>query len=69
MSDPPAGLLPASVKKEFQKAVAKCTSCLALTEYLASLGHPDPETHDRAEHALRTTQAALELDRQAQKGG
>ncbi len=64
MDDNP-GLLPPTTKNQFRKALAGCQSCIRLTEYLRSIGSPDPETEDRANHLQRLVSAALELDRQA----
>lgn len=67
VEDNPA-LLPPSARRSLQQSLVKCQSCLRLTEYLEKLGQPDHETRDRADHLARTIQAALELDRAAQRG-
>lgn len=59
------GLLPASVRKQFQQSLAKCQSCLTLQEYLQKLGEADQETIDRANHLHAQTSMALALDREA----
>jgi hypothetical protein len=56
--------LPPSAKSNFQRALAKCQSCLATQKYLERLGEMDQETHDRAAHLARTIETALDIDRQ-----
>ena len=63
-----SGLLPASVRRQFEQSLAKCQSCLSLQEYLAKLGEVDQETLDRANHLHAQTSMALSLGRQAQQG-
>lgn len=68
MDETQTGLLPASARKAFQQSLAKCQACLDMQAYLDKLGHPDPETTDRANHVYALAKAALELDRQATVG-
>lgn len=69
MAEEVTGLLPTAARKAFQQSLAKCQSCIDLTNYLAQLGMPEQETADRAEALKQRVEAALELDRQAKKQG
>ena len=63
------GVLTPSQRKAMRDVVGKCGACRANLDYLASLGHDDPDLRQRADHLQQLAEKALEIDRVERAGG